>query len=480
MSIPHKEYPSTEQEQAERLHPVAVGASPSAEDRDQLDMFVEGNTHVTQHMPEWEAPSEDLPGDEQGMLELMRELAGYMTDEQLDYVERAYEVARKAHSTQFRKSGEPYITHPVAVSKVLADMRMDYQTVCAALMHDVIEDSETSREYLADEFDEAIANIVEGVSKIGKMDKRSAKAAQAANFSKMLMAMNDDIRVIIVKLADRLHNMRTLGSMPPHKKREKSLETLEIYAPMANRLGMNAMRVELEDLAFANIHPLRYQTLKNQVEAGRGNRDQTIEEVCDGVNQALFEQGIEARVYGREKHLYGIYRKIRRKLHEKQLDGLRHARNDFFKHVNDVYGIRVIVEDMHDCYRAMGVVHNLYRPILARFKDYIAIPKANGYQALHTGFYGPKNLPFECQIRTGNMDRIAETGIAAHWRYKEGSDSGAAPSSSWLGDLLEMQQATGDSEEFLDNVKIDLFPEEVYEFSPKGAVYLLPRGATVV
>lgn len=467
-------------ENIELQHAADADAGQAAGlNKDQLDMFVETNSHVTQHMHADE-PLADIPSDEEGMRNLMRSLASYMDDELLDDVERAYETARIAHATQYRKSGEPYITHPVAVAQVLAAMRMDYQTICAALMHDVIEDSETDREALATAFDETIANLVEGVSKIGKMDTRSAKAAQAANFSKMLMAMNDDIRVIIVKLADRLHNMRTLGSMPPHKKREKSLETLEIYAPMANRLGMNALRIELEDLAFSNIHPLRYQTLKKQIEAGRGNRDETIDEVCERVGDALYEQGIEARVYGREKHLYGIYRKIRRKLHEKQLEGLRHARNDFFKHVNDVYGIRVIVEDMHDCYRAMGVVHNLYRPILARFKDYIAIPKANGYQALHTGFYGPRNLPFECQIRTSAMDQVAESGIAAHWRYKEGEAGGAAPARRWLGELLELQQATGDSEEFLDNVKIDLFPDEVYVFSPKGEVFRLPRGATVV
>jgi GTP pyrophosphokinase len=467
-------------EKLEQQHAVEADAAQTAAlNKDQLDMFVETNSHVKQHAVTHEGAAE-MPADEAGMALLMRTLASYMDDELLDEVERAYDTARSAHSTQFRKSGEPYITHPVAVAQVLANMRMDYQTICAALMHDVIEDSEADRALLAERFDETIANLVEGVSKIGKLDTRSAKATQAANFSKMLMAMNDDIRVIIVKLADRLHNMRTLGAMPAHKKREKSLETLEIYAPMANRLGMNNMRVELEDLAFSHIHPLRYQTLKNQVEMGKGNRDELIDEVCEQVGSALSEQGIEARVYGREKHLYGIYRKIRRKLHEKQMEGLRHARNDFFKHVNDVYGVRLIVEDLHDCYRAMGVVHNLYRPLLARFKDYIAIPKANGYQALHTGFYGPKSLPFECQIRTTEMDQVAESGVAAHWRYKNGEDGGAAPTRRWLGDLLELQQATGDSEEFLDNVKIDLFPDEVYVFSPKGDVFRLPRGATVI
>lgn len=470
--IPNPTEPQTEAERsaAERLR------------LDQLDMFVETNPHVSQHAGEHLAVADlpsDIPSDEQGIQALMRTLAGYLDEEPLNVIERAYETARVAHATQYRKSGEAYITHPVAVARILAEMRLDYQTIAAALMHDVIEDSATDRAKVAEDFDETIANLVEGVSKIGKLDTRSAKAAQAANFSKMLMAMNDDIRVIIVKLADRLHNMRTLGSMPAHKKREKSLETLEIYAPMANRLGMNNMRIELEDLAFANIHPLRYATLKNQLETGRGNRDEVIDTVCAKINDALVEQGIDARVYGREKHIYGIYRKIRRKLHEKQLEGLRHSRNEFFKQVNDVYGIRVIVNDFHECYHTMGVVHNLYRPILSRFKDYIAIPKTNGYQALHTGFYGPRNLPFECQIRSSSMDQVAESGIAAHWRYKEG-DEGAAPSRRWLGDLLELQQATGDSEEFLDNVKIDLFPEEVYVFSPKGEVFRLPRGATIV
>lgn len=458
---------------------VGDAAQAAALSRDQLDLFVETSSHVVQHDVE-HAAELDTPHDEAGMQALMRTLAGYMDDAHLDEVERAYGVARNAHATQFRKSGEAYITHPVAVAQVLADMRMDYQTIAAALMHDVIEDSEADRAMLAEAFDETIANLVEGVSKLGKLNTRSAKATQAANFSKMLMAMNDDIRVIIVKLADRLHNMRTLGAMPAHKKSEKARETLEIYAPMANRLGMNSMRIELEDLAFSYIHPLRYGTLKNQVETGRGNRDESIEMVCERLNDALYEQGVEARVYGREKHLYGIYQKIRRKLHQKQLEGLRHARNDFFKHVNDVYGVRVIVEDLHDCYRAMGVVHNLYQPIWARFKDYIAIPKTNGYQALHTGFYGPQNLPFECQIRTAAMDQVAESGVAAHWRYKEGGDGGSAPTRRWLGDLLELQQATGDSEEFLDNVKIDLFPDEVYVFSPKGDVFRLQRGATVV
>lgn len=458
---------------------AADAAQAAVLSKDQLDLFVETNSHVAQHNLA-HATQLDMPHDEAGMQQLMRTLAGYMEDTLLDEVERAYEVARAAHATQFRKSGEAYITHPVAVAQVLADMRMDYQTIAAALMHDVIEDSEADRAMLAEAFDETIANLVEGVSKLGKLDTRSAKATQAANFSKMLMAMNDDIRVIIVKLADRLHNMRTLGAMPAHKKREKARETLEIYAPMANRLGMNSMRVELEDLAFSYIHPLRYSTLKKQIETGRGNRDESIDAVCERLGDALYEQGVEARVYGREKHLYGIYKKIRRKLHEKQLEGLRHARNDFFKHVNDVYGVRVIVEDLHDCYRAMGVVHNLYRPIMARFKDYIAIPKANGYQALHTGFYGPQNLPFECQIRTAAMDQVAESGVAAHWRYKDGDSGGSAPSRRWLGELLELQQATGDSEEFLDNVKIDLFPDEVYVFSPKGDVFRLQRGATVI
>lgn len=422
-------------------------------------------------------------GDPHGFQALHSKLSEYLSDEQLATVFEAYELGAQAHSHQRRKSGEPYICHPVAVAAILAEMQMDYQTVVAAILHDVIEDTDYSKEQLAEQFGEVVAELVDGVSKITQLKARSKRHEQAENFSKMLLAMSNDIRVIVIKLADRLHNMRTMGAMRRDKQVQKSQETLDIYAPIAIRLGMNNIRVELEDLAFQYLHPLRFATLKKVIEEQRVDQEALIETVCEDFREQLKEEGIEAQIAGRKKHLWGIYKKIRQKVYQRQSDGVRLRRDQILDYVNDAYGVRIIVESVGDCYRVLGIAHNSYRPLLKRFKDYIAIPKANGYQSLHTCFRGPKGQIFEVQVRTHAMHRHAESGIASHWMYKSGVESGsgeAARANKWLRELLEMRGNADDSEEFLEHVKIDLFPGEVYVFSPRGDVFRLPKGATTV
>jgi len=397
--------------------------------------------------------------------------SNYLESSQVDDIRRAYFYAEQAHDGQMRRSGEPYITHPLAVAHVLAIMHMDHECIMAGLLHDVIEDTEISREQLAAEFSEEVALLVEGVSKLAQAAFETRQHAQAENLRKMLLAMSQDIRVIIVKLADRLHNMRTLLHLRPDKRRRIAHETLDIYAPIAQRLGMNLMRCELEDLGFHVLYPIRYRVLADAVRKSRGNRKEVVNQITASILNRMEQEGISADIQGREKNLYSLYKKMV----SKQLS---------FSEVMDMYAFRIIVDDVDQCYRMLGVAHNLYKPVQGKFKDYIAIPKANGYQSLHTVLFGPYGLPIEVQVRSRNMDQMAEAGVAAHWLYKtgesEGSNQAHRRARQWLQGILEMQKDSGDSIEFLENLRIDLFPEEIYVFTPKGQIMSLPRGATTV
>ncbi len=401
--------------------------------------------------------------------DLCFQLESYLTRDQISEVYSAYLFSAEVHEGQQRRSGEPYIYHPLAVARILANMRMDHKCLMAAILHDVIEDTATAKEQLAELFDQEIAELVDGVSKLNQMDFESRAEAQAASFRKMLLAMTRDIRVILIKLADRLHNMRTLGVMSPSKRRRISRETLDIYAPIANRLGINSLRLELEQLGFSHYWPWRHFILAKAVAQVRRHQHEVVENVATAIRNRLAQEQIVAEVSGREKHLYSIYLKMRDKAKS-------------FRDLVDVFAFRVIVESVDDCYRVLGQVHNLYKPVPGRFKDYIAIPKSNGYQSLHTVLFGPHGVPIEIQIRTHDMNRIAESGIASHWLYKNSGERESTPvlAGDWLQNLLEMQRQSGDSQEFLEHVKIDLFPDEVYVFTPKGEIMVLPRGATVV
>lgn len=398
-------------------------------------------------------------------------LSSYLDADQIAEVVRAYDLAHEAHDGQVRLTGEPYICHPLSVALLLADMRMDMRGIMAAIMHDVIEDTAIDKQRLIDEFGEEVAELVDGVTKLGRIDSKSRAEAQAQNVRKMFLAMVKDLRVIMVKLADRLHNMRTLETMASPKRRRIASETLDIYAPIANRLGMHELRLELEDLGFAAMYPIRARILEQSVKKARGNRKEVVSSIESSILKRLGDGGLDhLEVIGREKHLYSLYQKMVRKRRP-------------FAEVFDVYAFRIIGESVDDCYRALGIVHNLYKPIPGRFKDYIAVPKANGYQSLHTVLAGPFGQPLEIQVRTRAMHHLAEAGIAAHWLYK--SEQELAPYSQaraheWLQDLLEIQQSAGDSLEFLDNLKDDLFQREVYVFTPKGQIIKLPRNATVV
>lgn len=398
-------------------------------------------------------------------------LSSYLDADQIAEVVRAYDLAHEAHDGQVRLTGEPYICHPLSVALLLADMRMDMRGIMAAIMHDVIEDTAIDKQRLIDDFGEEVAELVDGVTKLGRIDSKSRAEAQAQNVRKMFLAMVKDLRVIMVKLADRLHNMRTLETMASPKRRRIASETLDIYAPIANRLGMHELRLELEDLGFAAMYPIRARILEQSVKKARGNRKEVVSSIESSILKRLADGGLDhLEVIGREKHLYSLYQKMVRKRRP-------------FAEVFDVYAFRIIGESVDDCYRALGIVHNLYKPIPGRFKDYIAVPKANGYQSLHTVLAGPFGQPLEIQVRTRAMHHLAEAGIAAHWLYK--SEQELAPYSQaraheWLQDLLEIQQSAGDSLEFLDNLKVDLFQREVYVFTPKGQIIKLPRNATVV
>lgn len=403
--------------------------------------------------------------------ELRNALEDYLDLEQIELCCRAYQVAYQAHEGQMRRSGEPYITHPVAAALILAEMRLDHETIMATLLHDVIEDTLLSLEELRTLFGDEVATLVDGVTKLTKIKFESRAEAQAENFRKMILAMVKDIRVIIVKLADRLHNMCTLGAMPSAKRHRIAIETLEIYAPIANRLGMHAMFIGLEDLGFKALYPMRYQVLKAAVEKSRGNRKELTHKIEHDLQEALEDLDIPyEHVFGRQKHLYSLYRKMRQK-------------KASFSEISDVFAFRVITEDIDSCYRVLGALHQTYKPVPLRFKDYIGIPKVNGYQSLHTTLFGPFGVPLEVQIRTREMDRVAENGVAAHWLYKSAGlevNEAQLRAREWVQRLLEMQSSTHSSLEFIENVKIDLFPDEVYVFTPKGHIMELPKGATAV
>ncbi len=400
----------------------------------------------------------------------IREIAGYLKPEDMLQVESAYRFSEAAHRGQFRISGDPYISHPLAVSRILAEWRLDSQTLTAALLHDVMEDTSVTKEQIAGLFGQSVADLVDGVSKLDRLEFQTKEDAQAENFRKMLLAMASDVRVILIKLADRLHNMRTLDAMNPPKRKRIARETLEIYAQIANRMGLNSIYQELEDLSFKHLFPFRYRVLSKAIKAARGNRREVVGKILESIVQRLKEAGIEAQTTGREKHLYSIYRKML----EKELS---------FSEVQDIYGFRVVVKDIPTCYYALGVLHGLYKPIPGKFKDYIALPKSNGYQSLHTSLFGPYGTPIEIQIRTSEMHKIAEAGVASHWLYKS-SEANLSEmqrkTHQWLQSLLESLGDSADSVEFLEHLKVDLFPDEIYVFTPKGKILVLPKGATPV
>ena len=400
---------------------------------------------------------------------LRGKLSDYFSEAELESVDAAYDFSAHHHEGQQRLTGEPYITHPVAVALALSELRLDSATIQAALLHDVVEDTESTLDEIHERFGDDVALLVDGVSKLDKLHFDSAEEAQVESFRKMLLAMARDLRVILVKLADRMHNMQTIDALPPGKQRRIARETLEIYAPIANRLGMYSMKVELEDLGFRAFAPFRYRVLERSLRKALGSQKQLLKKIDNRFKSALVEAGIDARVLAREKHIYSIYRKMQRK-------------RVHLSDIVDVYGVRVIVKDIETCYRVLGLAHNLYKPMPGRFKDYIAIPRVNGYQSLHTTLFGPKAVPLELQIRTEQMDELAESGIAANWLYKAAekqTNSSEERARKWLSDLMELQ-GSGNSEEFLETVKIDLFPDKVYVFTPNGDILRLPRGATPV
>lgn len=403
--------------------------------------------------------------------DLCEMIGEYMDQEQVREVYRAYLFGAQAHEGQHRVSGEPYIYHPIAVARILAEMHMDVKSITASILHDVLEDTPATRKLIETEFGEDVALLVDGVSKMMHIKFKNKIEQQAENIQKVLLAMAQDIRVIMIKLADRLHNMRTLGVLKPAKRRRIAQETLDIYIPIANRLGMNTIRHELEDLVFKAMFPMRFEVLQHAVNRASGHRKEMIDKINQALGTRLVELSIHAQVVSRKKHLFSVYNKMRLK-------------NLPFNKVLDVYAFRVLVDSVDECYRVLGVVHNLFKPIPGRFKDYIAIPKSNGYQSLHTALYGPHGIPMEVQVRTREMDEFAESGIAAHWLYKSPNEKGAidahARARDWLTGILEMQQAAGNSLEFLENVKVDLFHDEVYVYTPDGDIVKLPRNATPV
>lgn len=410
-----------------------------------------------------------LPADSETS-QLTRLLKEYFTQADIEQVWAAYRYAAAAHEGQTRRTGEPYITHPVAVACILAKLHMDLPTLLAALLHDVVEDTGVAISEISKKFGKQVADLVEGLTKLDKIEFQSATQAQAENFRKMLLAMSQDVRVILVKLADRLHNMQTLDVMNAQKQKRIARETLEIYAPIANRLGLNLIYQELEDLSFKHLHPMRHRVIAKAIKVARGNRKEVISKILEAIQQSLATAHLEADVKGREKHLYSVYRKMANKA-------------TALEQIHDIYGFRVLVKDMPSCYLALGALHGLYKPIPGKFKDYIAIPKANGYQSLHTTLFGPFGTPIEVQIRSEEMHKIANAGVAAHWLYKTTDASLTAlqqQTHQWLQRLVEIQTESDDNYEFLENFKVDLFPDEVYVFTPKGNILALPKGSTAV
>jgi len=414
-------------------------------------------------------PEPLLPADSEGSALTVR-LKQYLKPQDVAQVWEAYRYAFQAHEGVVRKTGEPYITHPVSVACILAELHMDVPTILAALLHDVVEDTDITMADIKEKFGQTVADLVDGVTKLDKIEFQSASQAQAENFRKMLLAMSQDVRVILVKLADRLHNMQTLEAMRPEKQKLIARETLDIYAPIANRLGLNAIYQALEDLSFQYLYPMRFNAISKAIMAARGNRKEVVSKILDAIKQQLSTFNIEAEVSGREKHLYSIYKKMT-------------AKATPFSQVYDIYGFRVVVKDLPSCYLALGALHALYKPIPSKFKDYIAIPKANGYQSLHTTLFGPFGTPIEVQIRSADMHNIADAGVAAHWLYKASDAQLTAlqqQTHQWLQRLLDIQSESADSLDFLEHLKIDLFPDEVYVFTPKGTILALPRRATAV
>jgi GTP diphosphokinase / guanosine-3',5'-bis(diphosphate) 3'-diphosphatase len=403
--------------------------------------------------------------------EFTKHLGHYLPAPDVALVSRAFEFSESAHRGQYRKSGEPYITHPLAVASILSQWRLDAQGLAAALLHDVMEDTSVTKGELEKKFGKPVADMVDGVSKLDQIEFDSREEAQAESFRKMLLAMARDVRVILIKLADRLHNMRTLDAMAQTHKKRIAKETLDIYAPIANRLGLNALFLELQDLCFKHLYPMRYRILAKAIKAARGNRREVMNRLLDVIREGFAKSDLIAVVTGREKTIFSVYKKMKEKHYT-------------FSQVFDIYGVRVLVPDKTTCYAALGVLHELYKPIPGKFKDYVAIPKANGYQSLHSTLFGPFGTPLEVQIRTHDMHRIAEAGVAAHWLYKAGGELDLAEAqretSRWLQSLLEIQSESGDSKEFLEHIKGDLFPDEIYVFTPKGKIMALPRGATAV
>jgi len=401
---------------------------------------------------------------------LIEELSTYLKPKDVGHVRVAIEFSRAAHQGQMRQSGDPYISHPIAVARILTPLHIDAQAIIAALLHDVVEDTDVTTEQVAGKFGKPVAELVDGLSKLDRIQFETREDAQAENFRKMLLAMARDVRVILIKLADRLHNMRTLDSMAPDKRERIARETMEIYAPIANRLGLNDLHHELQDLSFKYLHPNRYAVLAKALQVARGNRREVVNKILEAIRHKLAEFNIQADVTGREKDIYSIYKKMQ-------------SKSLAFAEVLDIYGFRVLVNDFASCYVALGLLHGLYKPIPGKFKDYIAIPKVNGYQSLHTTLFGPFGTPIEIQIRTHEMHKIAEAGVASHWLYKSGHDSINdlhKKTHQWLQELLESLSQSSDSSEFLEHLKVDLFPDEVYVFTPKGRILSLPRGATAV
>ncbi|SEQ56564.1 bifunctional GTP diphosphokinase/guanosine-3',5'-bis pyrophosphate 3'-pyrophosphohydrolase [Basfia succiniciproducens] len=398
-------------------------------------------------------------------------IQGYLPSEHIDLIKRAFVIARDAHEGQFRSSGEPYITHPVAVASIIAEMRLDHEAIMAALLHDVIEDTPYTEEQLTTEFGKSVAEIVEGVSKLDKLKFRTRQEAQAESFRKMILAMTKDIRVVLIKLADRTHNMRTLGSLRPDKRRRIAKETLEIYSPLAHRLGIEKVKNELEDLCFQAMHPQRYAVLNKVIQVARNTRQELVHPILVTIQQRLEEVGINAQVFSEEKPLFYIYQNMR-------------LRNQQFRSIMDISNFRIIVDSIDNCYRVLGQMHQLFKPRPGQIKDYIAVPKANGYQALHTSTIGPHGVAVEIQIRTEEMNLIAELGVTAHWVYKPGGKNDTTTAQikaqHWLQSIIELQQSAGNSFEFIESVKSDLFSDEIYVFTPKGRIIELPAGATPI
>ena len=410
-----------------------------------------------------------LPADTKNS-KLTKLLKAYLSQKEIKLVWEAYRYSDKAHVGQKRIGGEAYISHPVSVACIASKFHLDAASIQAALLHDVVEDTPSTAGDIKKKFGSQVAKLVDGLSKLDKVQFSDDTEAQAENFRKMLLAMSQDVRVILIKLADRLHNMQTLGPLKPSKRRVISQETSDIYAPIANRLGLNSVYQELEDLSFQYIHPLRYKTINKAIIASRGNRKEIIEKTLLAIEEKLKQSGLKAEITGREKNPASIHRKMLKK-------------HTNFSQINDIYGFRIIVNNLNECYLTLGALHSLYKPIPGKFKDYIALPKANGYQSLHTTLFGPFGMPFEIQIRSENMHKLAEAGVAAHWLYKN-KDSHVTDlqqqTNQWLKRLLEIQTESSDSFEFLEHLKIDLFPDEIYVFSPKGIIFALPKGATTI